>query len=306
MLNRLCVPGKVRLSLLFKVGGGELSAEAPVLRRALAGEPKRCAGGSVIVRGHEIFFDCRAALAFTDAPRRFSGLERLLGSPEAACASRKAARDFEPSNRSGPRRITGVVSDGSAACRLAFSGRAGGDSRRLQLVKTEPTKLPPPAQAEDQRWQQQHEYRCVTRSRMAGRRHDSTIAELVPAQRSNGLGRPSSGTGRAAEIYADKSEDCSKRDRQVTAAKDKREDGDKSGKHRRHGDIEAGRQLQILVGAGAVRRRARDERSGNHFPLRRAPASIDERSSANSISGCLLSENDVRRAPLSVMFHSAA
>ena len=124
--DRLCVPGKVRLSLLFKVGGGELSAEAPVLRRALAGEPKRCAGGSVIVRGREIVLRLpggaglhgRAAQFFPDWNSYRDPLrQRVLRGRQLAISS--------PAIGPVPRRITGVVSDGSAACRLAFERQSG-------------------------------------------------------------------------------------------------------------------------------------------------------------------------------------
>jgi len=124
--DRLCVPGKARLSLLFKVGGGEPSADAPVLRRALAGEPKRCADGSFIVRGREIVlrlpggarFHGRAARFFPDSNGYWNPLrQRVLRGRQLAISS--------PAIGPVPKRITGVVSDGSAACRLVFDRQSG-------------------------------------------------------------------------------------------------------------------------------------------------------------------------------------
>jgi DsbC/DsbD-like thiol-disulfide interchange protein len=119
--DKLCVPQKARLSLQMKVGGGSPSADAALLRRALAAEPKKSLPGTFGVRDGRLTLDLPASARVRPESARFFPDENGYWNPlQARVVSRSPLRIASPAKGKPPKRISGVVSDGSSAYRLSF------------------------------------------------------------------------------------------------------------------------------------------------------------------------------------------
>ena len=122
--DKLCVPEKARVDLSLKMGKGTPSAESGLLRRALAKVPKVVPGGSYIVHNKQIVLQLPVAARLKSDRARFFPDENGYWDASAAWAlPGTTARIFGPPIGRPPERITGVVSDGLSAYRVALRRR---------------------------------------------------------------------------------------------------------------------------------------------------------------------------------------
>jgi DsbC/DsbD-like thiol-disulfide interchange protein len=122
--DKLCVPEKARLALRLKVGNGEPSPQAGLLRAALAREPRRIGPGSVSARGERIVLRLPASARLRPFLTRFFPDENGYWDPvQTRVAASRPLTLVSPSRGRLPKVITGVVSDGSSAYRLSFEAR---------------------------------------------------------------------------------------------------------------------------------------------------------------------------------------
>lgn len=122
--EKLCVPEHATLGFQVTAGDGKASADAAVLRGAAAQLPRKMANGTFDVTSGKLVMelppaprlDPRRARFFPDANGFFDpAKERVVpGDPLRVSA---------PADGTVPTRITGVLTDGSAAYRLAFDRR---------------------------------------------------------------------------------------------------------------------------------------------------------------------------------------
>ena len=122
--DRLCIPQKARLSLRLRVGNGSPSPEAPLIRRAQAHLPKPARAGVFTARAGQIVLKLPASLRLQPGRTRFFPDDN--GYWDASRSRVTAARFLtivSPSSGKVPRRISGVVSDGSSAYRISFERR---------------------------------------------------------------------------------------------------------------------------------------------------------------------------------------
>jgi DsbC/DsbD-like thiol-disulfide interchange protein len=119
--DRLCVPEKARLSLRLRVGNGSPSAEAVLIRRARAHLPKNAPPGVFAVRAGEIRLTLPPTLRLKPARTRFFPDENgYWDASRSRVLSSKPLTIAGPAKGNPPRRISGIVSDGSLAYRISF------------------------------------------------------------------------------------------------------------------------------------------------------------------------------------------
>jgi DsbC/DsbD-like thiol-disulfide interchange protein len=120
--DKLCVPEKTRLSIRLKVGDGRPSADASLIRQALAKLPKPAPGGSYSVRGSRILLQLPLSARLRPSQTRFFPDEngywqadkgRVIGGSRLTIAG--------PLSGTPPKTITGVATDGSSAYRLTLT-----------------------------------------------------------------------------------------------------------------------------------------------------------------------------------------
>lgn len=119
--DRLCVPEKARLSLRLKIGDGAPSGNAPLLRRALAKVPKPVAGGSYSMRDGRLVLQLPPSARLKASEARFFPDENGYWDPDGADVIRgRGIGIASPALGKPPKRITGVVTDGSSAYRVSL------------------------------------------------------------------------------------------------------------------------------------------------------------------------------------------
>lgn len=122
--DRLCVPQKARLSLRLKVGNGSPSSEAPLIRRAQARLPKPARAAVFTVRADQVTLKLPASLRLQPGRTRFFPDENgYWDSSKSRVTATRPLTIVSRSNGKVPRRISGVVSDGSSAYRISFERR---------------------------------------------------------------------------------------------------------------------------------------------------------------------------------------
>ncbi len=131
--DKLCVPERATLSLPMTVGDGAPSAQAVLVRRAAAAEPREAGTGKFVVRDRKLLLllpgnvrvDARRARFFPDE-------NGFLDAGEAQVRDGPPLRIQAPVKGDVPTRFSGVVSDGATAYRLIFRrGAVPGDRETI-------------------------------------------------------------------------------------------------------------------------------------------------------------------------------
>ena len=119
--DKLCVPEKARLSLVMRTGSGARSADAGRLKRALAREPKRVTSGSFKASGGRVVLRLPPSVHLQPERTRFFPDENGYWNPlQARAIVGRPLTIVSRGSGKPPERISGVVSDGSSAYRVAF------------------------------------------------------------------------------------------------------------------------------------------------------------------------------------------
>lgn len=119
--DRLCVPQRAQLSLQMVAGDGTVTADATLLRRSLARQPKALPPGMFDVENGQLTLQMPAA-ARLDPPRTrfFPDENGFFDASRASALSTAPVRIISPIAGDPPNMVTGVISDGSAAFRIRF------------------------------------------------------------------------------------------------------------------------------------------------------------------------------------------
>ena len=153
--ERLCVPQHATLTLPMVAGGGKASADATLLRRARAAEPRPTAPGQFAVQNGRLTLELPTGARLDAATTHFFPDDNGWFEPEAARAlPGTRLRIVDPIAAAPPAIVTGVVSDGRTALRLSFHRGAlataahvvpiGGDnsSEKPLASRTKPSAAP--------------------------------------------------------------------------------------------------------------------------------------------------------------------
>lgn len=117
--EKLCVPEKATLSMQLTAGNGPKSAEATMLHRALAREPRPVSGGGFDVEGRNLLIELPAAARLNAAEVRFFPDENgVAGFTKGRVVSKAPIRISVPVTGDVPEMLGGVATDGSSAYRL--------------------------------------------------------------------------------------------------------------------------------------------------------------------------------------------
>jgi DsbC/DsbD-like thiol-disulfide interchange protein len=123
--EKLCVPEKATLSLQLTAGDGAKSADASLLRRAVAREPRPIDGGGFAVEGRKLMLELPATARLNAAKALFfpddNGIAKVAG---GRIVSSSPLRLAVPQAGEAPKVLTGVVTDGSSAYRLRLERKA--------------------------------------------------------------------------------------------------------------------------------------------------------------------------------------
>lgn len=119
--DKLCVPQRARLALRLTVGRGALSADAGAVNRALARMPKRLGGGSFAIGGGRLVLTLPSSARLNRARARFFPDANGYWDPlKAHAIPGTPLRIASPAASKPPKRITGVVTDGTSAFRVSL------------------------------------------------------------------------------------------------------------------------------------------------------------------------------------------
>lgn len=120
--DKLCVPEKARLPLVMRVGSGAPSMNAAPLQRALAREPKRVTSGSFRASAGRVVLRLPRSVHLQPERTRFFPDENGFWNPlQARVVGRRSLKIESRTSTKPPRRISGVVSDGSSAYRVTLA-----------------------------------------------------------------------------------------------------------------------------------------------------------------------------------------
>lgn len=133
----LCVPERATLSLQMVAGNGELSDQAVTIRRASSAEPKVAGPGAFEVKNGKLVLQLPASAEVNSRALFFPDENGWTDPAEARVLSGLPVRITMPVKGPIPDRVTGVVSDGSAAYRVTF--------RRHHLSEASAEAAPQPA-----------------------------------------------------------------------------------------------------------------------------------------------------------------
>lgn len=123
--DKLCVPQKATLALELTAGNGERSEVASLIHRALANEPKNAGPGSFEVEDDLVTIELPAGIHLESARAKFFPDEN--GTFDAARQRAIGGSPWQitaPMTGAAPKVLSGVVSDGSRAYRVAFERKA--------------------------------------------------------------------------------------------------------------------------------------------------------------------------------------
>jgi DsbC/DsbD-like thiol-disulfide interchange protein len=140
--DKLCVPERASLSLQMVAGDGTPSPDGPLLQRAIAQLPAISPQGTFTAGNGEIVLQLPESARLKPATVRFYPDSNGFFDPvRARSAGGTQIRIASPLKGTPPTQITGVVSDGSAAYRIAF--------HRAQAASPLPTAEPAHAKTPD-------------------------------------------------------------------------------------------------------------------------------------------------------------